>query len=99
MIKKNQIVDECEGITVMEFGSGDIGVTHVIGQDYTGVLFKNQESREIGSPETLKEGITVKEYETEVAMTFTNVESINVVIGQLQQAKMLLNEKRSSTGE
>lgn len=90
MIKKNETVEGCEGITLMEFGTGDIGVTFVMDSDYSGVLFKNQKPVEIGTPENLGNNMTIQNFTTEVMMTFTKVESIDVVIHNLELAKAKL---------
>jgi len=92
MITKNLTINDREGITLMKFGTGDIGVTHVVHDDYTGVAFKNQESRDVGSAENLGKNMTISRFNTEVMMTFDKPESIDVVIEQLQKAKTELEK-------
>lgn len=78
----------------LNFGSGDIcvagGYTDY-GDRRTGfVIFTNQEPREIGSVGIVKSGeVNLEEYP--VVMTFSNKESIDVVVGQLEQAKSLMD--------
>jgi len=88
MIKKNK------EHTRLEFGNGDIcvagGYTDY-GDRRTGfVIFTNQEPREIGSAGIVKAGeVNLEDYP--VVMTFSKKESIDVVIGQLEQAKSLMD--------
>lgn len=79
----------------LEFGNGDIciagGVTEYEDGHKTGfVIYVNQEPREIGSSGVVKAGeINLTDYP--VLMTFSNKESIDVVIGQLEQARSLMD--------
>ena len=89
MIKKNK------EYTRLEFGNGDIcvagGYTEHENNKITGfVLFTNQDPREIGSKGVVKAGeVNLEDYP--VVMTFSNKESIDVVVGQLEQAKSLMD--------
>lgn len=49
MIRKKVDFAGTKGIPVLEFGKGDIGVTCGVGDDYTSVLFRNQEATPIGT--------------------------------------------------
>lgn len=79
---------------LLEFGTGDICVAGGYtdnGERKTGfVIFTNQEPREIGSVGIIKAGeVELGGYP--VVMTFSNKKSIDVVIGQLEQAKSLMD--------
>ena len=78
----------------LEFGNGDIciagGYTDNDERKTGFVIFTNQEPREIGSVGIVKAGeIDLKGYP--VVMTFNNKKSVDVVIGQLEQAKSLMD--------
>ena len=78
----------------LEFGNGDIGIAGGYIDDAdkkTGfVIFTNQEPRTIGSEGIIKTG-EVNPEEYPVIMTFSKKESINAVIGQLEQAKSFMD--------
>ena len=86
MIKKSEKQIE------LEFGKGDICIT---GGYYLGknkerigiVTFIDQQSREIGSVGMIKGGQEYKVGDFPIVMTFTKSESIDALIGQLEQAK------------
>jgi len=70
---------------VLEFGNGDIGVVGgTAKEDNTMgvVVFHNIKKREIGTREDISEN-----EEFPVIMTFTNTNSIDVVIGELIKAR------------
>lgn len=78
----------------LEFGTGDIciagGYTENEAKRTGFVIFTNQEPRKIGSVGVIKAGeVDLKEHP--VVMTFSNKKSIDVVIGQLEQAKSLMD--------
>ncbi|HZK01028.1 MAG TPA: hypothetical protein VFC79_13505 [Tissierellaceae bacterium] len=88
MISKN------EEQVKLEFGNGDICIAggYINGEDKkTGfVIFTNQEPREVGSVGVIKSGeVDLEEYP--IVMTFSKKESIDAVIGQLEQAKSLMD--------
>ncbi len=88
MISKN------EQQVKLEFGNGDICIAGGYtddGDKKTGfVIFTNQEPREIGSAGVIKKGeVYLEEYP--ILMTFSKKESIDAVIGQLEQAKSLMD--------
>jgi len=94
MFHKNSIVkinDKPNECSVAEFGKGDISVLLHNFTECTAVSFHNCEPRKIGSSDKSTTPI-------ELLFTFTKVESINVVIRQLNRAKRELikrNEKKS----
>lgn len=77
----------------LRFGNGDISIAggYTRCEKIKGfVVFENQESREIGSPGITKKGeIDLNDYE--VVMTFSKKESIDALIGQLEQAKSFMD--------
>ena len=94
MFHKNSIVkidDKQTECSVAEFGNGDISVLLHNFSECIAVSFHNCEPRKIGSSDKSTTPI-------ELLFTFTKVESINVVIRQLNRAKRELikrNEKKS----
>lgn len=87
------IINEKEQVR-LEFGSGDICVAggYTDNEDKrTGfVIFTSQEPREIGSVGVIKSGeVNLVEYP--IIMTFSKKESVDVVIGQLEKAKLLMD--------
>ena len=76
----------------LEFGKGDICVNggHFLGgnNERIGmVAFSNQAPRDIGSVGDIKAGQECKVGDFPVVMTFTKIESIDVLINALQHAK------------
>ena len=90
MIRKNIQFGSLKDVTVLEFGKGDIQVQPAIGDGYTALLFKSDQSRPIGTEHETK-GKNSDWFKTEIAMTFTNTESIDVVLKKLKEAKKYLN--------
>ena len=87
-VKINDKQTEC---SVAEFGNGDISIKLNNFTECIGVSFHNCEPRKIGSSDKSTTPI-------ELLFTFTKVESINVVVRQLNRAKRELikrNEKKS----
>lgn len=75
-------VDEVE-MTLMEFGSGDINMRFTVGEGHPpGAVFKTTEPRPIGLGPDEPEA-TLDEWNPEVMMTFSCVESLDVVINHL----------------
>lgn len=84
------------GHVTLEFGTGDINVIPAIMLDNgLGVVgFRNQEQREIG----LHNGDSIEDidmFQCPVLLTFSKVESIDVVIHALEEIKKLIAEQRS----
>ena len=79
----------------MEFGTGDIGFNAgAIKEDDSEVgiiIFYNQEPRNIGDAGDIKAGTEVDINSFPVVMKFYRKESIDVVIGQLEQARSLMD--------
>lgn len=72
----------------LEFGSGDIKVSPALlktDEIIGAVCFFNHEPREIGLHEDKSEEVSIED--TPVRMTFEKIESIDVVIWALEQAK------------
>ncbi len=95
MIKKNENWGVSENVTVAEFGNGDIIVADgFVKEDNMGCLMlANDVPNEIGTDHPHRVGKDTDELKQDVIMTFTNVASIDVVIGALQRAKekMIVN--------
>jgi hypothetical protein len=84
-----------EGQTQIEFGTGDINVSPGLLQlDYPcGVVaFQPKESGPIGERQK-NERVVAPPAETPVRMTFDKVESIDVVIRALHEAKRMMQEE------
>lgn len=92
MIKKNIEFGNLKDVTVLEFGKGDIQVQPALGEDYAAVLYKTDEPHLIGTEHETK-GKDSDWFKTEIAMTFTNVDSIDVVIKKLTEARSYLTKK------
>lgn len=76
----------------LEFGKGDIcingGYFEGDNKEKIGIVtFINQEPHEIGEAGIIKANVEYKIKDFPVIMTFTKVESIDAVIGQLLEAK------------
>ena len=83
---KVKIDDKQTECSVAEFGNGDISVLLHNFSECIAVSFHNREPRKIGSSD--KENNPI-----ELLFTFTKVESINVVVRQLNRAKRELIKK------
>lgn len=102
MILKNTDFHKVKNVTALEFGAGDIAVTSMENKQdkYTGVVFQNIKSGKINRdcPE-IKTGLINKDHAFEVVMIFSKVESIDVVLDALKDAKRALKRclKRKNT--
>lgn len=88
-------VDNKRGISYLKFGHGDIIIGSYSGkQEGTGVVFASTEhKREIGHG-AFENGKKIHELDIKVLMQFDEIESIDVLIGVLQNHKSrLLNKK------
>lgn len=76
----------------IEFGSGDIGFTTYLRTDTEekGLIFYNQEPREIGAEGDLKANTFIDREDFPVQMIFRTVESIDVFIKALEDLKELM---------
>ena len=80
---------------ILEFGNGDIciagGYTKNEGGTYDGlVIFANQAPREIGEVGDIQAGeVDLEEYP--IIMTFSKKESIDVIIDELEKAKLYID--------
>ncbi len=95
MIKTDVTIGQIKGVTLLEFGTGEINMRFFNvseGLKGNGVSMKTTEPRRLGKqpkePET-----TTDEWKPQVMMTFSNPESVNVVIEQLQEFKKEFFEK------
>ena len=83
MIYQNQII-ESEGQkfvgTVVQFGTGDIGIMVISCNETLGLSFHNIEAREIGSRKEC-------DSPAQTLITFSNIESLNVVLKNLKEVK------------
>lgn len=92
MIRKNIKFGKLKKVTVLEFGKGDIQVIPATGDDYECVMFRNDSEKPIGTY-TNVEGFDSDIFKPQVVMTFTNPDSIDVVIEKLNYAKSLLESR------
>lgn len=90
MITKNETYGISENVTIADFGTGDIVVADgFIHETKTGCLMlANDVPNDIGKDHPERIGKTTDEVKQDVVFTFTNVESINVVIRALERAKI-----------
>ena len=94
MIDHNVTYGTVEGVTVLQFGTGDIRMHAVkYGPEqgpefpYAGVIFKNDEPQPIGTVQPKVEQQTSNDVQPEVVMIFTKVASIDALIETLQEAR------------
>lgn len=90
MIYKNVTVGKIEGVTICEFGTGDIGVStakYADGKQF--IYFANQKApiTPIGSDISENYGKTSDETGIDVSLEFTKVESVQVLIDALERLK------------
>ena len=83
-----------DGQAIMNFGTGDIciagGNLNDTSKGY--VFFVNQTAREIGSKGIVKPYEEFRDSDMDVIMTFTDSKSIDVLIGQLLEAKEVMDK-------
>jgi len=78
------------GKAKLEFGVGDIKITQALRKDGIGALcFVTQEQREIGERVDNEKSWTPNE--SQVIFTFSKVDSIDVLIDNLEEVKRLMN--------
>lgn len=90
MIYYNQKYFEAERVTILEFGKGDIGVSSSVSERDKEVylLFRTTKAGTIGERNGLvQKGMTSNDVKPEVIFCFPKVESINVVIDALMEAR------------
>ena len=92
MIKNNISYGNIIVPTFAEFGKGDIAVMHGLNDDHVALILKNTRSFEIGSTNTFQQGDSSDNIFPEIVMVFDKIESIDVMIEQLELAKIRLNE-------
>lgn len=90
MIKKNERVDGCEDVTVVEFGTGDI---HMVGVDWNdtgvhGLLFSEDEPKDISEWDNVEDKIhSVREAKKPVILSFSRLESVDQLIKSLTEIR------------
>lgn len=92
MIFRDAIFGKTEGVTVMEFGTGDILMINSKDKKsgHTALAFKTRDTpKPIGYTEDLSIG-TYDEMKPEVVMVFRKKESIQATIEMLQELKELM---------
>lgn len=92
------MIKNVDGKTEMIFGTGDIGFNPGVyeeGDKNIGVMiFYNQEPREIGFGNgDVKAGVTVDIRDFPVVLKFNKTDSIDVLIGALQEIKSIMVTK------
>ena len=88
-------IKDDDGVRVLEFGYGDIIVAPaMLDNKLNSVIFvQDSVCREIGEINTHGvNGKSHRELDTGVAMHFENIESINVVIGALEEVRQCFNQ-------
>lgn len=91
MVLKNQKIGNVEGITLIELGNGDtkVGFVKQDIEKYVGIAFTNDEPKPIGTKHNTA-GTTTDDARPNAIITFTTVESIEVLQRQLNNAKIVL---------
>lgn len=91
MVIKNTTVGKTKGVTIIELGNGDIkvGSLHSKEEKYSGIEFINDVPRRIGTKHNTA-GTTTDESNPDAMITFTNIESIEVLERALAKAKIWL---------
>ena len=100
-ITRNFKLGDHEGVTLVELGSGDIGVT-TAGTQQSGVfdmvIFGQQETRPFGTVEKYPDGTNSNQVDgVAVVLAFDTPESVNVVIrvlAEIQKNLFLRNAKK-----
>ena len=85
MIRKTNF-GKLENILVLEFGKGTIQVQPASGEGYECLMFKSDDENPIGTEHQTK-GKNSDWFKPEVVMTFTNLESLQVVMNALETVK------------
>lgn len=98
MIFKNVDYAATSGVTLLEFGLGDICMMCIEANDTDGgplggLIFKATEPHPIGHDDASVLGKTTDDIQPEVIMTFSKVESIDVLIERLQMARSQFVER------
>ena len=91
MIYENATIGKTKGIMLIELGNGDLQVASVHSpvDKYSGVQFVNDIPRPIGTKHNTV-GLTSDEDPPDAMITFTSIESIEVVQEKLKEAKIKL---------
>lgn len=84
------IYKEKDSPVMAEFGKGDINIVHVGGFNKAAVIFKNDIPKPIGTESSEWMGKSIEEVYPDIVMSFTRVESIDILISELEAAKKLL---------
>jgi hypothetical protein len=92
MIHQNMKLGETDNMTVLQFGTGDIGIVEALNKENTSlVMFSNIRPRKIGSKILIK-AKTLDDLKPQVIMIFDSIESIDTVMRSLRRAKKRLKD-------
>ena len=93
MVIKNAKIGDIENVALIELGEGDIQVAYTLhpGESKVCLCFKNDIKRPIGSSHKIK-GKSTDEFALDAMLTFTTMESLEVVEKHLLLAKDKLKE-------
>ncbi len=92
MITKDIKYGISEGVTLVEFGDGDIIVAdaYTVDRKQYGVMMTNDEKREIGTEHPERDGATTDQIGIDVAILFTDLKSLNVFIEALKRVEQVM---------
>ena len=91
MIYKNAIIGKIKNVTLIELGDGDVQVAALKSKEdkYVGIEFVNDVPNKIGTKHNTA-GTTTDNSNPDAMLTFTNIESIEVVERALAKAKIYM---------
>jgi hypothetical protein len=91
MIRKNEQIGNTKDVTLIELGEGDVQIGSIFSKEekYVGVQFINDKKNPIGTRHNTA-GCTTDNTKPQVIISFTNVESIEVIERALARAKVSL---------
>lgn len=101
MVKYNQQIGKIKGVTIIELGNGDTKVAYVHCKEdkYTGIQFTNDTPKKIGGSDINTTGVTTDELQPNAMITFTRLESIEIVEKALRKAKIKLKTMQKITNQ
>ena len=94
MVEFNQKIGKTNNVTIIELGKGDTKVAYVHCKEdgYTGISFTNDSIKPIGTSDGCS-GITTDDLQPNAMLTFTSIESLEVVERNLHKAKLKLRQQ------
>jgi len=98
MIYHNASIGDTKNVICIEFGNGTVNTILSSGNDYKGLLLKSQDKTEIGYSSSEYQGKRTEYFEPEAALLFRNIESLQVVIDQLEIIKKDFELQPTCTG-